>query len=69
MASERATEPHIESDLDAGDASGVRMPAGVRRAVFCILSVMLAFAAYLIAVRGEALLVDIQALGARVWCW
>ncbi len=69
MASERAIESHIERSMDADDASGVRMPAGVRRAVFGCLGVMLILAAYLVAVRGDALLVDIQAVGARVWCW
>jgi hypothetical protein len=64
-----ATEQHIESQLDGGEAAQVGMPAGVRRVVFCVLGVLLALAAYLIAVRGEALLVDIQAFGTRVWCW
>jgi hypothetical protein len=39
------------------------MPARVRRALFAVLGVLLAGALYLIAVRGEALLADLSALG------
>ena len=40
------------------------MPAGVRRAVFAVLGLALAGALYLVAVRGQALLLDLAALSA-----
>jgi len=42
------------------------MPAGVRRALFGAVALLLAGALYLIAVRGEALLVDLSALSQRI---
>jgi len=42
------------------------MPASVRRALFVAVGVLLAGALYLIAVRGEALLADLSALGQRI---
>jgi len=44
------------------------MPAAVRRAVFAGVGLALAAALYLIAVRGDALLVDLSALG-RIFCF
>ena len=43
------------------------MPPAVRRALFAALAVVLAGALYLIAVRGEALLLDLAAL--RAFCF
>lgn len=42
------------------------MPAGVRRALFAAVGLLLAGALYLIAVRGEALIADLSALGQRI---
>jgi hypothetical protein len=42
------------------------MPTGVRRALYILVGVLLAGALYLIAVRGEALLADLSALGQRI---
>ena len=45
------------------------MPPAVRGAVVVGAGLVLAVALYLIAVRGDALLVDLQALGQRIWCF
>lgn len=42
------------------------MPAGVRRALLAAVGLLLAGALYLIAVRGEALIADLSALGQRI---
>jgi hypothetical protein len=59
------SEPHIEIEEAARDA----MPAPVRRAVLGGVGVLLALAVVLVAIRGEALLLDLQAIGTRVFCW
>ena len=46
-----------------------RAPPGLRRAGFTILGLLLVGAAYLIAVRGDAIFVDLSALGSRMWCF
>ena len=45
-----------------------RMPARLRYAVLGAVGLLLAGALYLIAVRGEALLVDLAALAGRIFC-
>ena len=45
------------------------MPAGVRRALLAGVGLLLAGALYLIAVRGEALLLDLSAFSQRVFCF
>ena len=45
------------------------MPGGVRLAVLAAAAVVLVGALYLISVRGEALLLDLSALGARIFCF
>jgi hypothetical protein len=52
-------------DAEAGRA---RMPAGLRWALIGVVGALFAGALYLIAVRGEALLVDLQGLS-RVFCF
>ena len=47
-----------------GKRRGRRCRAGVRRAVLAASACVLAGALYLVAVRGEALLLDLSALGA-----
>ena len=51
------------------DAAGARMPRPARLALGFGLAGILAGALYLVAVRGEALLVDLAALGSRLWCF
>ena len=46
-----------------------RMPRGVRIALTVVLAALFSGAIYLIAVRGEALLVDLATLGSRLWCF
>jgi hypothetical protein len=48
------------------DAARQAMPTGVRLALLTFVGVLLAGALYLIAVRGEALLADLSALGQRI---
>jgi len=45
------------------------MPDGARRALLVALAAVLAGAIYLIAVRGEALLLDLTALSQRMFCF
>jgi hypothetical protein len=44
-------------------------PAAVRRIGLAVVVVLLAGAGYLISVRGEALIVDLAALGRGIWCF
>jgi hypothetical protein len=44
-----------------------RMPGGLRRGLFALLGLVFAGALYLIAVRGEALLLDLAAI--RAFCF
>ena len=53
------------SDTNAGtriDTGGSAMPAGVRRALWTGLGLLLASALYLIAVRGDAILAGLTTL-------
>lgn len=54
---------------ESGEREAVRqlMPGSVRRMVFAVLGLVLAGALYLVAVRGEALLLDLSAL--RAFCF
>jgi hypothetical protein len=45
------------------------MPAAARRLLFAAVAVVLAGALYLVAVRGEALLLDLSAFSQRVFCF
>ncbi len=45
-----------------------RMPSAVRRLVFGLLAVVAAGALYLFSVRGVAMIYDLGALGARLFC-
>ena len=60
-----ASQDHI-GELTAARA---KMPAGLRWAVLGAVGVLLIGALYLIAVRGEALLVDLQGLSQRIFCF
>ncbi len=46
-----------------------RMPRSVRLGLTLALSSLMLGALYLVAVRGDALLVDLAALGSRLWCF
>jgi len=54
-------------DIDCPGRACLRAPASARRALFAALGLVLAGALYLIAVRGEALLLDLAAL--RAFCF
>jgi hypothetical protein len=56
------------SDAIIGDVEP-STPRAVRYAVFAGLFVLLGSAAYLIGVRGEAILVDLASMGSRAWCF
>jgi hypothetical protein len=60
----------MATQADIRDVQAVRdrMPAGVRWALLGVLGALLAGALYLIAVRGEALLVDLSTLS-RIFCF
>jgi len=52
---------------DIGDGDRALMPRGVRRAVLALLGVLMLGAAYLAAVRGDAILLDLAGL-ANLFC-
>lgn len=54
---------------EAGTAQREKMPTAVRLGVFGVISLLFAGALYLIAVRGQALLVDLSALSQRIFCF
>lgn len=56
-----------QSQIDERGAAPERMPRALRYALFGSVAALVAGALYLIAVRGQALLVDLQALG-RIFC-
>ena len=60
-----ATQGQMQDARTTGD----RMPAAVRTALFLAVGSVFAGALYLIAVRGEALLVDLSALSQRIFCF
>jgi len=56
---------------ETGSAQGRdvdRAPVGVRAALWISVGAVLAGALYLVAVRGEALIVDLSALSGRIFC-
>ena len=58
----------METQTDLSERGATQLlPGGVRRALFAALGLVLAGALYLIAVRGEALLLDLAAL--RAFCF
>lgn len=54
---------------EAPTAVPERMPRAVRLGLLLVLGGLMTSAIYLVAVRGEALLVDLSALGERLWCF
>ncbi len=61
------SEPHVEPRTAA--EAPARMPRTVRLGLTVVLAGLMMGALYLVAVRGEALLVDLAALGQRLWCF
>jgi len=59
--------PHATSPPTAETPE--RMPRAVRFGLTLALAALITGAIYLLAVRGEALLVDLAALGSRLWCF
>lgn len=57
------------SDPRAAREVPERMPRAVRLGLLLVLGGLMTSAIYLVAVRGEALLVDLSALGERLWCF
>jgi hypothetical protein len=53
----------------AGRPPTALMPSGVRLWLGVALAVVLGVAIYLVAVRGEALLVDLATASARIFCF
>jgi hypothetical protein len=58
-----------QSEIGAREGGRSLMPAGVRRALLAGVGLLLAGALYLVAVRGEALLLDLSAFSQRVFCF
>jgi hypothetical protein len=60
-------DTHSHSELEQ-DAARQSMPAPVRWTVLAVGALVLSGALYLLSVRGEALLLDLSALG-RIFCF
>lgn len=52
----------------AGGAGSASMPPAARWAILGAVGALLAGAIVLVALRGNALLLDLSALGARIFC-
>lgn len=63
------TEANRFPTPDARAHSGSAIPGSVRRAIFLAIGLLSVGAAYLIAVRGDAILADIASAGAKAWCF
>jgi hypothetical protein len=50
-------------------ARSERMPRVLRSSLIIVLGALLAGAAYLLAVRGEALILDLAAVSQRLFCF
>jgi hypothetical protein len=61
-------ETHSHTELER-EAARQSMPSSARWAVFAAIGLVLAGALYLVSVRGEALLLDLSALGQRIFCF
>lgn len=61
----------MTAETETGRTIGTkdRAPRVIRAAGFATLVLLAAGAAYLIAVRGEALIVDLSSLGRGMWCF
>jgi hypothetical protein len=59
----------LETRAELDERKAARMPGGLRWGLIAAFGLVAAGALYLISVRGEALLLDLSALGARVFCF
>lgn len=59
----------MQSTTHAAGSSATGPPRLVRRLAFGALGLLVAGALYLIAVRGEAIVVDLATLAGRMWCF
>ena len=60
----------METRTELGEAkAAAAMPGPLRAGLLAVLALVFAGAIYLIAVRGEALLLDLSALGQRIFCF
>jgi hypothetical protein len=57
------------SQFDAPARAGRLIPVGIGRLVLAFAAALLAGALYLIAARGEALLLDLSAFSQRLFCF
>jgi hypothetical protein len=58
-----------EGPVPRAGRGGERMPRGLRRLLLVLLGALLAGASYLLAVRGEALILDLAAVSQRIFCF
>jgi hypothetical protein len=58
-----------QSELEGREGARQSMPGGLRLAVLGGVGVVLFGALYLVAVRGEALLLDLSAFSQRIFCF
>ena len=58
-----------DTEIGARNAGRPLLPTGVRRALLAGVGLLLAGALYLVAVRGEALMLDLSAFSQRVFCF
>lgn len=58
----------MDTRADIEEKRAAAMPTGVRRGLIAALALVFGGGLYLIAVRGEALLVDLAAIG-RAFCF
>lgn len=65
------SDPHTAPQTASGEpgAASDRMPRAARWGLGVALTGLMGSALYLAVVRGEALLVDLAALGSRLWCF
>ena len=54
--------------MPAGAGASARMPAAAKWTLLVAVAALLGGAVTLLALRGEALLLDLSALGSRIFC-
>jgi|SoiMethySBSTD1v2_1073268.scaffolds.fasta_scaffold1119233_1 hypothetical protein len=61
--------PTVATPSAERQAPSPSMPRALRISLFAALGALLAGAAYLLVVRGEALIVDLAAVSQRIFCF
>lgn len=72
QTSETASEPQVPmpgAPTPSGAAPDTRMPGAVRFTLLTLATLVLAGAAYLLTVRGNALMIDLSVIGGKVLCF